>query len=242
MSSSLTSTRPKQVSGKRSTIDNIALVTQLAKDTVEEGRSATLLKVDLEKRMSTRNGLVHISATGEQRWSPQRVLRHGGRSAPRHSALPSLQRSHGNLAKTLECVDGRVCMYADDLAILCIGNNTDEAALSAQKAIEVLERELPPMGLRISTDDDKTNLLAFTTKKDPNNVRDKQFAVHYSNGDRVPTTRLTQYLGILIDDECNMIQHVESDMTYVLRERSGDTHCSRRTEPSLRPSTTAQPD
>ena len=88
-----------------------------------------------------------------------------------------------------------------------------KATKKKKKKIEVLERELPPMGLRISTDDDKTNLLAFTTKKDPNNVRDKQFAVHYSNGKRVPTTRLTQYLGILIDDECNMIQHMESVCT-----------------------------
>ena len=220
---------------KRSTIDNIALVTQLAKDTVEEGRSAILLKVDLEKaydRLKRSAILQHlrdfpptyqkwISAYLSNRRAAATVAGHVSEfydmeeGVPQGTVLSPLLFNvvMANLAKTLECVDGHVCMYADDLAILCIGNNADEAALSAQKAIEVLERELPPMGLRISTDDDKTNLLAFTTKKDPNNVRDKQFAVHYSNGKRVPTTRLTQYLGILIDDECNMIQHMESVCT-----------------------------
>ena len=113
-------------------------VTQLAKDAVEEGRSAILLKVDLEKAYDRlkRSAIIHhmrafpltyqkwISAYLSNRRAAATVAGHVSEfydveeGVPQGTVLSPLRfEVMENLAKTLECVDRHVCMHADYLVV-----------------------------------------------------------------------------------------------------------------------------
>ena len=216
----------------RSAVDNVAMLTQLARDALAEGRSAILLTVDMEKAYDTVSRDAILRRLKEMN-TPARYLRwftsyldnrratttvcgthgdtyHMAEGVPQGTVLSPLlfNCAMAEVANTLSAhCKGYTAIYADDLAILLTGDDIDDTTAKTETALGLLEECLPRLGFRLSRD--KTSFLPFVSRRDAEGIRKTDLPLTYSDGSLVKRGDRTKYLGVLIDETCSMTAHLE---------------------------------
>ena len=235
---------PKQTGFRRfrSAVDNLAYITQLAKDSAAKKEVPIILTLDLDKAYDkVKRGKIlerlHQHQVPERyiRWltdylkhrtarttvegtrSEEYVMREG---VPQGTVLSPLLFNlvMTEVAEILEGTTAHFCIFADDLAIMCTERTLEEATAAIQKVLTLLEEHLPKLGFTISRR--KTFVMPVTEKGDRADIRKAKCEVKYADGAVVNRAQTVRYLGVELDDALTMQPQLAAVKTKFLKKLS----------------------
>ena len=224
----------------RSTTDQLAYITQTATDALSSGKAAVTLYFDLEKAFDKVSKHAVINSVRRKGFPPKftRWL-HNYLSNRRAAAQVHGVRSdyydfnngvpQGTVLSPLlfNCVMDDVsraitaspnihpAVFADDIAVLVVGDNYTEALSTAQGVISTLAAEIPLHGLQLSPSKCCYTLMGTTPAALGEHRR-----MELPDGTPLQHESTAKYLGVYIDACHTMTDHVDHVVTTCMRRLS----------------------